>query len=153
MKMPRVTAKDVAKRAGVSEATVSMILNGKSSKFPEKTCRRVIDACNELGYVRNASIKANALEEKVLAAITPTFSNLYYVHMVEAMQRRAKELGYSLMTFNTFREIHQETGIMQICSQFPIAGVFFLYPPEYMTVGTLAPPTIRNIGRKSVSGT
>ena len=78
MKKPKVTAKDVAKRAGVSEATVSMILNGKSSsKFPEKTCRRVIDACNELGYVRSASVKANALEEKVLAAITPTFSNLY----------------------------------------------------------------------------
>lgn len=131
VKKPRVTAKDVAKRAGVSEATVSMILNGKSnSKFPEKTCRRVIDACNELGYVRSAPMKANALEEKVLAAITPTFSNLYYVHMVEAMQRRAKELDYSLMTFNTFREIHQETRIMQICSQFPIAGVFFLYPPE-----------------------
>ena len=131
MKKPRVTAKDVAKRAGVSEATVSMILNGKSnSKFPEKTCRRVIDACNELGYIRSATMNTNALEEKVLAAITPTFSNLYYVHMVEAMQRRAKELGYSLMTFNTFREIHQETRIMQICSQFPIAGVFFLYPPE-----------------------
>ena len=131
MKKPRVTAKDVAKRAGLSEATVSMVLNGKdSSRFPEKTCRRVIDACNELGYVRSAARRANAPEEKVLAAITPTVSNLYYVHMVEAMQRRAKELGYTLMMFNTFREIHQETRIMQVCSQFPISGIFFLYPPE-----------------------
>ena len=41
MKKTKVTAKDVAKRAGVSPATVSMILSGKgSSKFPEKTCRR-----------------------------------------------------------------------------------------------------------------
>jgi len=108
-----------------------MILNGKgNNKFPEKTCRRVMDACNELGYIRNTSLRSNDMEERVLAAITPTLSNLYYVHMAEAMQRRAKELGYSLMTFNTFREIHQETCIMQICSQFPIAGVFFLYPPE-----------------------
>ena len=127
----RVTAKDVAKHAGVSTATVSMILNGKSSsKFPEKTCRRVIDACNELGYVRNGAVKAAALDDKVLVAIAPTLSNLYYVHMVEAMQHRAKELGYSLLAFDTFREIPQETRIMQICSQFPFAGVFFLYPPE-----------------------
>lgn len=35
MKETKVTAKDVAKRAGVSPATVSMILSGKgSSKFP-----------------------------------------------------------------------------------------------------------------------
>lgn len=131
IKKIKVTAKDVAKRAGVSAATVSMILNGKSSsKFPEKTCRRVIDACNELGYVRNSVFKTAALDDKVLVAITPTLSNLYYVHMVEAMQRRAKELGYSLLVFNTFREIPQETRIMQICSQFPFSGLFFLYPPE-----------------------
>lgn len=131
IKKTKVTAKDVAERAGVSPATVSMILSGKSnSKFPEKTCRRVIDACNELGYVRNGVFKSSAPDDKVLVAIMPTLSNLYYVHMVEAMQQRAKELGYSLLAFDTFREITQETRIMQICNQFPFAGVCFLYPPE-----------------------
>ena len=126
MRKPRVTAKEVARRAGVSESTVSMILNGKGDgKFPEKTCRRVLDACTELGYVRGP-VKTDLSEEKVLAAIMPTLSNLYYVHMAEAMQLRAKELGYSLLTFNTFRDIHQETRVLQICSRFPIAGVFFL---------------------------
>lgn len=131
MKQAKVTVKDVAKRAGVSPATVSMILSGKSnSKFPEKTCRRVIDACNELGYVRSYASKMSVQDDKVLVAILPTLSNLYYVHMIEAMQRRAKELGYSLLSFDTFREISQETCIMQICNQFPFAGVLFLYPPE-----------------------
>lgn len=130
MATAKVTAKDVAKRAGVSPTTVSMILNGESNrKFPEKTCRRVMDACNELGYIRNVA-RTNEAAEKVLAAIAPTFSNWYYVQMAEAMQQRAKELGYSLMVFNTFREIHQETHAMQICSQLPIAGMLFLYPPE-----------------------
>lgn len=128
--MTRVTAKDVAKRAGVSETTVSMILSGKNSgRFPERTCRRVMDACNELGYIRGAA-RIGASDEKVLAAIMPTFSNWYYVQMAESMQQRAKELGYSLMVFNTFREVHQETHIMQLCSQLPIAGLLVLYPPE-----------------------
>ena len=67
-----------------------------------------MDACSELGYVRNHTA-VNIAEEKTLAAITPTLSNMYYVHMAESMQWRARELGYSLMVFNTFREIHQET--------------------------------------------
>lgn len=131
MKKERVTVKDVAARAGVSASTVSMILNGKgSSRFPEKTCHRVINACNELGYVRNGLPRSSVPDDKVLVAITPTLSNLYYVHMVEAMQRRAKELGYVLLAFDTFREIPQETRIVQLCSQFPFAGVCFLYPVE-----------------------
>lgn len=130
MATTKVTARDVAKRAGVSETTVSLILSGKSGqKFPEKTCRRVLDACSELGYVRSIA-RTSATEEKVLAAITPTFSNWYYVQLTESMQQRAKELGYSLMVFNTFREVHQEASIMQICSQLPIAGMLVLYPPE-----------------------
>ena len=130
MKKGKVTAKDVAARAGVSPTTVSMILSGKnSSKFPEKTIHKVIEACNELGYIRMGST-ASAYDDNVLVAIAPTYSNLYYVHMVDAMQHRAKELGYSLLTFNTFREMSQETRIIQICNQFPFAGVFFLYPLE-----------------------
>lgn len=129
MKKTKVTAKDVAKRAGVSPATVSMILSGKgSSKFPEKTCRRVIDACNELGYVRNGLLRSSVPDDKVLVAITPTLSNLYYVHMVEAMQRRAKELGYVLLAFDTFREIPQETPNHAGLQPVPVCGGLFLIP-------------------------
>ncbi len=48
MKKTKVTIKDVAALAGVSPATVSMVLIG-SYKVPEQTCRKVIDACNPLG--------------------------------------------------------------------------------------------------------
>lgn len=46
------------------------------------------------------------------------------------MQRRAKELGYSLLTFDTCRERTQEALIIHICSRYPFPGVVFLYPPE-----------------------
>ena len=129
MKKTKVTVKDVAARAGVSPATVSMILNGKN-KFPEKTCRRVIDACNKLCYVRGETFRAEKSGGKALIAVVPTLANLWFVHIVGAMQRKAKELGYSLMTFETFRERAQEARIIQICHEFPFAGVIFLYPPE-----------------------
>lgn len=130
MKKEKISAKDVAKYSGVSPATVSMILNGKSSKFSEDTCRKVINACNELGYVHSISFRTNSSADKVLIAVVPTFSNLYFVHAVESMQHRAKELGYSLLTFDTCRERTQEALIIRICNCSPFAGVVFFYPPE-----------------------
>ena len=131
MKSKRVTVRDVAERAGVSTTTVSMILNGQNDvNFPEKTCRRVLNACEELGYVRRGALKPVENDSKILVAIVPSMSNLYYVSMVEAIQKRAKERGYSLLLFNTFRDIQQENRIMSICSHSSFAGILVLYPLE-----------------------
>ncbi len=55
----RSTSTDVARRAGVSRATVSYVLNGRSDQsIPEPTRRRVLDAANELGYVPHAASRA-----------------------------------------------------------------------------------------------
>lgn len=48
--MARTTLKDVARRAGVSSATVSYVLNGKRT-ISEDTKRRVREAIEELDYV------------------------------------------------------------------------------------------------------
>lgn len=131
MKKQRVTARDVAQRAGVSTTTVSMILNGRGDvKFPEKTCRRVLNACEELGYVRKSTFRSSDSDNRVLVAIVPSLSNLYYVSMAEAMQQKARELGYSLLIFDTFRDMQQENRIMNICSQDPFVGILILYPLE-----------------------
>jgi DNA-binding LacI/PurR family transcriptional regulator len=56
MAAKRVTMKDVAERAGVSSTTVSFILNEKSQgAIPDQTRLRVMQAVQELGYVRNAA--------------------------------------------------------------------------------------------------
>lgn len=54
-----VTAKDVAERAGVSQATVSYVMSG-SRPISEATKVRVRQAVNELGYFPNANARALA---------------------------------------------------------------------------------------------
>lgn len=53
------TIKDVAKKAGVSATTVSIILGGKSEerKIPAATCERVREAAREIGYRPDPSAK------------------------------------------------------------------------------------------------
>ena len=50
MERKKVTSSDVAKRAGVSQATVSMVLNKKYNvSFSKEVIRRVEEAAQELG--------------------------------------------------------------------------------------------------------
>ncbi len=54
----RPTATDVARRAGVSQATVSYVLNNNPRQaIPEPTRRRVLDAAAELGYTPSAAAR------------------------------------------------------------------------------------------------
>ena len=52
MNKKKVTSSDVAKYAGVSQTTVSMILNKKYNvSFSKEVVKKVEDAARELGYV------------------------------------------------------------------------------------------------------
>ena len=51
MKKNKVTSSDVAKASGVSQATVSMILNKKYNvSFSKETVEKVENTARELGY-------------------------------------------------------------------------------------------------------
>jgi LacI family transcriptional regulator len=57
----KVTSKRVAELAGVSQTTVSFVLNGvDSGNISEETRKRVLTAAEELGYVPNAAARSLA---------------------------------------------------------------------------------------------
>jgi LacI family transcriptional regulator len=64
----RVTMKDVAARAGVSQSTVSFVLNGmEDMRIGAETRQRVLDAVSELGYrPRGAGRPLSALRKRVI---------------------------------------------------------------------------------------
>lgn len=54
----RATAKDVARASGVSQTTVSFVLNGAAGHVSQETRDRVRQAARSLGYVPNGSAQA-----------------------------------------------------------------------------------------------
>ncbi|MDL2234715.1 LacI family transcriptional regulator [Christensenellaceae bacterium OttesenSCG-928-L17] len=129
-KKNKATSTDVARLAGVSQSTVSMVLNNNHQSFSPETVARVFSACDELNYRLPRSNKAGLSDNsKALLAICPSFVNLHYVTLVESMQIRAQELGYSLLTYCTYRNAAAEAGIANMVNRFPVAGALFLYQP------------------------
>ena len=131
----KITAKEVAEKAGVSRTTVSMILHQNPDiRFSEETRDRVLQACRELGYKPPAKARSNVERKKILLAVCPSYENFHYGRVVDRMQARAVELGYRLMASSTFRDSYVEADVLNFCREMPVSGVLFLYNPEDSTI-------------------
>ncbi|MFI6998196.1 LacI family DNA-binding transcriptional regulator [Nocardia sp. NPDC050175] len=71
--MPRVTSKDVARAAGVSQTTVSFVLNGRDEHgISDETRQHVVDMARRLGYVPSAAARAlRAGRSEVVVCLVP----------------------------------------------------------------------------------
>lgn len=94
-----VTRKEVAVRAGVSEATVSNVLNGKSCVLPDKV-DRVYKAMRELGYIPNQNARnlVTGRSNHIGIAIYE-MTNPYHMEIAQYIERYASKQGYIVSLF------------------------------------------------------
>ena len=88
---------DVARRAGVSTATVSRCLNAPDLVVPG-TRDRVLKAVAELGYAPNFSARALAAKQtNTIGAIIPTMENAVFARGIQAFQEELGRHGKTLL--------------------------------------------------------
>jgi LacI family transcriptional regulator len=91
------TLGDVARRAGVSAASVSRVLN-HPTKVSSPVRDRVSRAMRELGYIRDGAARALASRHSLtIGHVVPTLGIGIFAAGVEALQRRLEEFGYQLL--------------------------------------------------------
>lgn len=107
----RVTIEDVAKRAEVSTATVSRVLN-KTGNVSPKTAARVQKAVDELGYVLHtaARILSNNKTGNI-GIILPAISNPFLATLVESVNQYAIASGYNLLIYATTTQTSIQGGV------------------------------------------
>jgi DNA-binding LacI/PurR family transcriptional regulator len=93
------TSADVARLAGVSPATISLVLNGRASKvrISNETRDRVLSAAAQLGYTPNHA--ARSLRQRrtnIITFVLPTLDNPYFSDVVRAAQTAAQQHGYAV---------------------------------------------------------
>ncbi|HXN15207.1 MAG TPA: substrate-binding domain-containing protein [Usitatibacter sp.] len=92
-----VTARDVARAAGVSLATVSRALNDNPA-VDARLRARVEAAARRLNYTPHAAARALASQRtRAIGAVIPTLESQNFSLGVQALQRRIGEAGYTLL--------------------------------------------------------
>ncbi|WP_020660393.1 LacI family DNA-binding transcriptional regulator [Amycolatopsis benzoatilytica] len=117
------TISDVAARAGVSTATVSRTLNGKSTVDPELAAR-VLAAAEELGYQPNGLARnLRRQETAVLALIISDVENPFFTSIARGVEDLAQISGYSVVLCNSDENEDKERQYLDVALQERVAGV------------------------------
>jgi len=117
-----VTIYDVAKRAGVSPATVSRVFNG--IKVTPDRVEAVRRAAADLGFVPNRNARRlRTSSSEIIAMMIPDIENPFFTVMTRAVEDVARARGYSVMLCNTDEDPVKEQEYLRAAVSDPVAGV------------------------------
>lgn len=120
------TIRDVARRAGVSVATVSRVVNRTAHSIRPATRRRVLAAVKALGYHPNViaqSLKQRA--SRTVALIVPDISNPFFPAIARGIEDAARQRGYAVLLCNTYEDLDRESTYLQLLRKRWVDGMIF----------------------------
>lgn len=118
-----VSVKDVAARAGLSVGTVSNVLN-RPNKVADATRQKVLDAIEELGFVRNeAARQLRAGLSRTVGLVVLDTSNPFFSDVAEGAEQRGAEHGVSLLLGNSAQRPDREDHYLELFEEQRVRGV------------------------------
>jgi DNA-binding LacI/PurR family transcriptional regulator len=138
---PRVTSVDVARRAGVSQSTVSLVLSGKSrGRISATTEAAVRRAAEELGYRPN--VAARALRTglaRTVGLVVRDVTHPFFGRTMRGAQEAAWAAGYAVALVDVPSDADWQRAPLEALRAGPVDG--FLYfsvePPAHRPGGEI----------------
>jgi DNA-binding LacI/PurR family transcriptional regulator len=98
-----VTSVDVARRAGVSQSTVSLVFSGKApGRISARTEAAVREAADALGYRPNAAARAlKTGAARTIGLVIPDITNPFFGGLLRGAQIAARAAGYTVALIDT----------------------------------------------------
>jgi DNA-binding LacI/PurR family transcriptional regulator len=125
---PRPTQLDVARRAGVSRALVSLVMRGSTHVAPDSRAR-VLAAAEELGYRPNAYARTLAgRQNRTIGVLINDVSNPYFGGMYASLAGEAERAGLDLLVAPGWREAAREGALLDTLLEHQVAGLLLLSP-------------------------
>lgn len=103
-KYTRLTIDDIAKLAGVSRTTASMVLNGRAEEFriSASTKQRVLDIASEHHFQPSHSARTlRSGSSNTLGLIVPELTNFAHASLAQAMEPLCHQAGYQLLVVSS----------------------------------------------------
>jgi DNA-binding LacI/PurR family transcriptional regulator len=126
--VPQVTQLDVARRAGVSRALVSIVMRGVNGASAEATAR-VLAAAEELGYRPDARARSLAgRRSRVIGVMFGVSVGTFHFDLLDGLYAAAEELGQSLIVA-PLTKLRDELKAADTLQDFRFDGLIMLSPP------------------------
>lgn len=123
MKSARPTINDVARKAGVSKATVSGVINGTGS-VKDSTRSRVLEAIEELNYRPSGLAKrTGGSEARSIGLLIKEIDNPYYAEIIAGAREEANAHGYTLLVASSEGDYPAERRIVELLEAKDIDGL------------------------------
>lgn len=123
MKNRSITIRDVAKRAGVSIATVSYVLAGRK-KASLITTERVLRAVEELGYVPNKVARSlRKARNLVIGVLVPDIRNPFFPDIVKALSEALSAREFQIVVASSDEDSSKQRDIIYSFLEQRVAGI------------------------------
>ncbi|MFS0780272.1 LacI family DNA-binding transcriptional regulator [Bacillus sp. 1P06AnD] len=123
------TIKDVAKKAGVSTATVSRILNGLAGYKPA-TKQKVMQAIEDLGYRPNAVARGLVKKKtNTIGVVFPSVSSMFSAEVLQGIEESVHAAGWSAIVCNTDSSTEKTMKYLEVLVEKRVEGILFVSDP------------------------
>jgi DNA-binding LacI/PurR family transcriptional regulator len=123
-----VTQSDVAARAGVSRALVSLVFRD-ATNVSDQSRARVLLAAAELGYRPNMLARSLASKKvRTIGVLLNDITNPFFVSMYVELSNAAQEAGYDVLVGPSLRSVAQERTLLGTLLGHRVAGLILISP-------------------------
>lgn len=129
----KVTLKDIAAKAGLSPASVSMILNHKSiDRFNTATVEQVFALAESLDYQggKGRGLTLVKPADTLIIVVCPSLVNPFYTTLIQGIEIAARRRGFTTSVRTTYWDTDTESFIMEQAKKLNVAGVIFAMIPQ-----------------------
>jgi LacI family transcriptional regulator len=117
------TILDIARAAGVSKSTVSLVLQ-ENPRIPADTAEKVRQAARQLGYVYNRGAAAlRGRRSATIGMVINDLTNPFFVELLVAIERVLAEAGYTTLMAHTAESVATQTRVLRSMREQNVAGL------------------------------
>ena len=125
-----ITVYDVAKAAGVSKSTVSLVLT-RSDKVSDIAKEKVLKAIDETGYVYNrdaASMRSR--KSNLVAIVINDLTNPYSAQLAVGLEKHIRQMGMFSMLVNSGECVQTQSDLVRNLKEYNVAAFIICPAPD-----------------------
>jgi LacI family transcriptional regulator len=124
----KLTIVDVAKKANVSVATVSRVMNG-NYPVKEETKRRVLEVIEELNYIPNMQARELTQQKSAtIGVVVPSINNMFFPEVINGIENSLKVQSLSLVLACSNNNMDEEKLCINNLLSRNVSGIIVIDP-------------------------